>query len=138
MGGYKIKTQFNGEKMKKMDGSYTQYAYSDDTDFKLEVIERKDVENKNKPLKRVRTAMLSRNINVLGHRTSIRLEKEMWEALKQISDRESCSVHDICTLVHLRKREDTSLTAAIRVFVMLYFKAACTEEGHDIAGHGNF
>lgn len=89
-------------------------------------------------VQRVKTAMLSRNINVLGHRTSIRLEKEMWHSLKHIADKENCNVHDICSLVSIRKREDTSLTAAIRVFVMLYYKAAATEEGHRNAGHGCF
>ena len=88
--------------------------------------------------KRVKTRMLSRNINVLGRCTSIRLDKEMWEALKSVASKEQCSVHDLCSLVDIRKRENTSLTAAIRVFVMLYFKAAATEEGHILAGHGSF
>ena len=38
----------------------------------------------------------------------------------------------------MRKNPNTSLTAAIRVFLMLYFRAATTEEGHMRAGHGNF
>ena len=62
----------------------------------------------------------------------------MWEALKDVADKEKCSVHNLCTLVFLRKNTDTSLTAAIRVFLMLYFKAAATEAGHLKAGHGNF
>lgn len=47
-------------------------------------------------------------------------------------------MHDICSLIHMRKRPQTSLTAAIRVFLMLYYKAAATEEGHRRAGHGDF
>lgn len=84
------------------------------------------------------STLVSRNITVLGKRTSIRLEPEMWSALKEISKRERCTIHDICTVVFLRKNENTSLTAAIRVFLMLYFKAATTEEGHKLAGHGSF
>jgi hypothetical protein len=38
----------------------------------------------------------------------------------------------------MRKNPRTSLTAAIRVFLMLYFRAASTEDGHGRAGHGNF
>lgn len=38
----------------------------------------------------------------------------------------------------MRKKENTSLTAAIRVFLMLYYRAASTEEGHQNAGHGDF
>ncbi len=87
---------------------------------------------------RPKTTLISRNITVMGHRTSVRLEPEMWQALKEISVRENCSIHDICTLVSYRKHADTSLTAAIRVFIMLYFRSAATEEGHQKSGHGNF
>jgi predicted DNA-binding ribbon-helix-helix protein len=62
----------------------------------------------------------------------------MWSALKDIANREGCTMHEICSLVALRKRAQTSLTAAIRVFLMLYFRAATTEDGHRHAGHGSF
>lgn len=84
-----------------------------------------------------RTSLVSKNITVMSKRTSVRLEPDMWNALKEISSREQCTIHDICSLINLRKAENTSLTAAIRVFIMLYFKAAATEEGHLRAGHGS-
>jgi predicted DNA-binding ribbon-helix-helix protein len=86
----------------------------------------------------IKSTLVSRNITVLGKRTSIRLEPEMWKAIKDISYRENCTIHDLCSLIHLRKNKRTSLTAAIRVFLMLYFRAASTEDGHQKAGHGNF
>ncbi len=85
-----------------------------------------------------KTTLVSRNVTIMGRRTSIRLEPEMWQALKEISEREGCSIHDICSLVSMRKKAKTSLTAAIRVFIMLYFRASSTEQGHIRAGHGNF
>lgn len=85
-----------------------------------------------------RTTLVSRNVTVMGRRTSIRLEPEMWLALREIATREQCRIHDICTIVSVRKKPNTSLTAAIRVFLMLYFRAAATDEGHRKAGHGNF
>jgi len=85
-----------------------------------------------------KSTLVSRNITVLGRRTSVRLEPEMWRALKDISGRERCTIHDLCSLISLRKNQNTSLTAAIRVFLMLYYRAASTEEGHKRAGHGNF
>lgn len=88
--------------------------------------------------KEPRSTLVSRNITVLGRRTSVRLEPEMWNALKDISRREGCSIHDVCSLIQLRKTKATSLTAAIRVFLMLYYRAGTTEEGHARAGHGNF
>ncbi len=85
-----------------------------------------------------RSSLVSRNITILGRRTSIRLEPEMWNSLNDIADREKCSIHDICGLVYTRKSQETSLTAAIRVFLVLYYRAAATESGHKQAGHGDF
>lgn len=85
-----------------------------------------------------KSTLISRNITVLGRRTSVRLEPEMWKSLRDIAKRENCKVHDICSLIQLRKNPNTSLTAAIRVFLMLYYRAAATEEGHKRAGHGSF
>ncbi len=86
----------------------------------------------------LKSTLISRNVTVIGRRTSVRLEPEMWMALKEISKREKCTIHDICGLISLRKNQNTSLTAAIRVFLMLYFRASSTEEGHARAGHGSF
>lgn len=84
------------------------------------------------------STLVSRNITVAGRRTSVRLEPEMWTALREIARREDCRIHDICSLIQVRKNPDTSLTAAIRVFLMLYYRAAATEDGHSRAGHGSF
>src|SRR5271155_4992306 len=85
-----------------------------------------------------RSTLVSRNITVLGRRTSVRLEPEMWRALREIAMREHCRIHDLCSVIQMRKNPDTSLTAGIRVFLMLYFRAAATDEGHSRAGHGSF
>ena len=81
-------------------------------------------------------ALISKNITIIGKRTSVRLEPEMWRALKEIARREKCSIHDICSMVYACKRPRSSLTASIRVFLMLYYKAAATEPGHKKARHG--
>ena len=65
------------------------------------------------------STLVSRNITVCGRRTSVRLEPEMWRALKEIAGRETCSIHELCSLISFRKNKRTSLTAAIRVFLML-------------------
>jgi predicted DNA-binding ribbon-helix-helix protein len=82
------------------------------------------------------STLVSRNVTIAGHRTSVRLEPEMWSGLTEICRRERANLHEICTLVSVRKHENTSLTAAIRVFVMAYFRTAATEDGHVKAGHG--
>ncbi|MBY0429635.1 MAG: ribbon-helix-helix domain-containing protein [Rhodospirillales bacterium] len=83
------------------------------------------------------SALINRNVIVSGHRTSMRLEPSMWDALEEICGRERLTVHEICTLVEARRRQECGLTAAIRVFILSYFRAAATDDGHARAGHGN-
>ena len=66
----------------------------------------------------------SRNVRIHKKRTSIRLEPEMWKALNEIAGIEGCSIHDLCGAVHDLKEPGTSFTAALRVFLMEYYRAA--------------
>jgi predicted DNA-binding ribbon-helix-helix protein len=84
---------------------------------------------------RANSTLVSRNVTVEGHRTSIRLEPAMWEALREICARERQSLNAIATAVG-RGRSASSLTAAIRVHVLRYYQAAATEDGHRRVGHG--
>ncbi len=83
-----------------------------------------------------RSSLVSRNVTIGSHRTSIRLKPDMWNGLREICRREHVTIHDIATVVAIRKPANSSLTAAMRVFVMAYFRSASTEEGHSRAGHG--
>lgn len=86
--------------------------------------------------KNVRSTLISKNVTVDGHRTSVRLEPAMWNGLNEICRRERSSLHIVCSAISQHKPEDTSLTAAIRVFIVSYYRAAATEEGHLKSGHG--
>ena len=81
------------------------------------------------------STLVQRNIAVGSHRTTVRLEPAMWDALGEICQREDVSLNDLCSRIADR-RSASSLTATIRVFVMSYFRAAATEEGHARTGHG--
>lgn len=84
----------------------------------------------------LRSSLTIRNVVVDGKRTSIRLEPEMWNSLQAICKRERCTPHDIATMIATEKGIG-SLTAAIRVFVMMYFFEAATEDGHNRMHHGS-
>ena len=81
------------------------------------------------------STLVNRNVTIQDRRTSLRLEPAMWDALHEIAQRESTSVHDLCTRVELARQEST-LTAAIRVFILGYYREAATPQGHSLAGHG--
>lgn len=77
----------------------------------------------------------NRNVRLRGLRTSLRLEPAMWDALEEICRRESCSINEICSLID-EQRHGSTRTAALRAFILYYFRAAATENGHRRAGHG--
>lgn len=68
------------------------------------------------------STLMVRNVTVNGHRTSIKLEPDMWEALEEICDREGFSLSEICSRLDRRRRQ-SSLTAAVRVFIVGYYRA---------------
>lgn len=69
-------------------------------------------------------ALQSKNVRIHNRRTSVRLEPEMWRALNEIAALEHCSIHDLCGAVHDLKEKQMSFTAALRVFLMEYYRAA--------------
>ena len=79
--------------------------------------------------------MVARNVTVGGKRTSLRMEPAMWEAVTEVMAREGANIHDFCTKI-ARGRGNASMTAAIRVFTLNYFRSAASEAGHRAAGHG--
>lgn len=81
------------------------------------------------------SSLINRNVTVAGRRTSMRLEPTMWDALRQVCDREEKNLNRLVTDID-RQRVESSLTAAIRVYLLRYFSAAATDEGHRVAGHG--
>ncbi len=81
------------------------------------------------------STLVNRNVTIGGRRTSVRLEPAMWDALEEICQRENLTPHELCENID-KFRQASSLTAAIRVFVVSYFRVAATEEGHANIGHG--
>lgn len=65
----------------------------------------------------------------------MKLEPGMWDALDEICRRERMAIHDICTRI-ARDHKGYNLTAATRAFILAYFRAAATDDGHLRAGHG--
>lgn len=74
------------------------------------------------------SSLVIRNIVVAGHRTSVRLEPVMWEALQDIARRLQVTVHDLVTGID-RDRSASSLTAAIRVYIVDFYRAAASQAG---------
>ena len=83
-----------------------------------------------------RSALVIRNVSVHGHRTSIRLEPQIWDSMTEICRSEFCTPHDVCSYVAEHKPPNGSLTSSLRVFILDYFRKSSTQDGHTRAGHG--
>jgi predicted DNA-binding ribbon-helix-helix protein len=79
--------------------------------------------------------LVNRNITAGGGRTSMRLEPEVWDALREICLREGMELRELIQLVEKTAPEGCR-TSAVRVHVLTYFRSAATEEGHSAARHG--
>jgi predicted DNA-binding ribbon-helix-helix protein len=77
--------------------------------------------------------MAIRNVVVAGHRTSVRLEAVMWEALHDIARQQNRTIHDLVTAI-AAQRNNLSLTAAIRVYIVDFYRAAAGRLAAEI-GH---
>lgn len=116
----------------KSKNQHLQYSES----LESETFALKDISHR--MMREVQSSLIGKNVCVGGRRTSVRLEPEMWDALYDIATREQTTIHHICSLIALRKHRMSTLTAAIRVFLLLYYRAASTEEGHARVKHGDF
>lgn len=79
--------------------------------------------------------LVRKNVSVKGHRTSLRLESEIWAALDEICRIEGLTLHQLCTRID-GARDGLNRTSALRTFIVQYFREAATAEGHALAGHG--
>ena len=68
------------------------------------------------------SSLVIRNIVVSGHRTSVRLEPAMWDALHDIARHLGASIHGVVSDIDDR-RTASSLTAAIRVYIVDFYRA---------------
>jgi predicted DNA-binding ribbon-helix-helix protein len=66
---------------------------------------------------------ICRNVTIAGRRTSVRMEAVLWDSLFEICEREALGLHDLCTRID-RARTSGGLTAALRVFILCYFREA--------------
>src|SRR5438477_1362581 len=74
------------------------------------------------------SSLVIHNVVVAGHRTSVRLEPVMWEALQEIARRQETNINQLVTEID-RRRKSSSLTAAIRVYIVDFYRSAAAAQG---------
>ena len=61
-------------------------------------------------------AIVKRSVSIAGHPTSVSLEQEFWDVLKDIAKSHGQSVQDLVSTVD--KTRDGGLSSALRVYVL--------------------
>lgn len=62
------------------------------------------------------------NVRVHDRRTSIRLEREMWDALQEVAAMEDISVHRLCSVIHDTRRRGMTFSSAVRVYLLKFYR----------------
>lgn len=77
--------------------------------------------NLNPPIKMNKGALQKRSMRIAGHRTSIALEPEFWQALEKIARAETLSLPTLIASIDATRARDNpeaSLASAVRVHVL--------------------
>jgi predicted DNA-binding ribbon-helix-helix protein len=64
------------------------------------------------------TRPIKRSLTLNGHRTSVSLEAEFWEAFREIAERRGMTFNALAAQIDEERELETGLATAIRLFVL--------------------
>jgi len=67
------------------------------------------------------TSVVKRSIRIAGHRTSVSLEAEFWDELKEIAEKSGVSISQVVSEIDAGRQGN--LSSAIRIFVLKFLKS---------------
>jgi len=70
----------------------------------------------------MKSAIIKRSVVLDGHKTSVSLENEFWEGLREIAGRNKANLSSLVRQID-RNRIGGNLSSAIRVFVFNHFRS---------------
>ncbi len=65
---------------------------------------------------------VKRSLTLRGHRTSVSLEEEFWQAFRDIAEVEGKPINVLAAEIDAARGMDSGLASAIRVFVLHHFR----------------
>ena len=64
------------------------------------------------------------SLTLRGHRTSVSLEDEFWQAFREIAAREGRALNDLAAEIDEGRGTEAGLASAIRVYVLNRYRSA--------------
>ena len=66
---------------------------------------------------------VKRALTLRGHRTSVSLEKEFWDAFRDIAAAQDIPINALAAQIDEARGTDAGLASAIRVYVLNHYKS---------------
>ena len=64
--------------------------------------------------------LIKKSITLKNHRTSLSLEKEFWDAIYKIAEKEKSSIQSLISGIDINRK--SSLASSTRDFILQYYK----------------
>lgn len=64
--------------------------------------------------------LVMRSLRLSDRQTTVRLEPQVWKILQDVAEEHDSNVNDLCDLIDKRKGAASTLSSAIRVFLISY------------------
>ncbi|WP_170513943.1 ribbon-helix-helix domain-containing protein [Ruegeria atlantica] len=65
---------------------------------------------------------VKRSLTLKGHRTSVSLEDEFWQAFRDISKEKEMAINALAAEIDVERDPDIGLASAIRVYVLNWYR----------------
>lgn len=75
-----------------------------------------------------------RSLTLHGHRTSVSLEAEFWEALREVAEADGRSLASLAAEIDARRDPSTGLATALRLHVLRHFRNKSRQSAPDHGG----
>jgi predicted DNA-binding ribbon-helix-helix protein len=75
----------------------------------------------------MKSAVIKRSVVVNGRKTSVSLENEFWDALRQVAKQSNLSVASLIVEIE-RSRTTINLSSAIRIFLLNHFRTENSDQ----------
>ncbi|MBS4009221.1 MAG: ribbon-helix-helix domain-containing protein [Roseovarius sp.] len=72
---------------------------------------------------------VKRSLTLRGHRTSVSLEDEFWQAFREIAEEKSMALNVLAAEIDAGRGIETGLATAIRLYVLAYYKDRTLSNG---------
>jgi len=73
----------------------------------------------------MKSRVIKRSTLVDGRKTSVTLEDEFWNALKEIATTQNVGISKLISIIDSQRQNHNNLSSVIRVYVLSYYRERC-------------